>query len=478
MRAGLKGSLFLGHLARTLGLVGVTVVATAATSCNSIDTTRIAPPKATLGDDFYGVLCDRIGAGALTEDLTGSSYAAVCHYSSTGTYGDKVDTAYLPPVTGPEAEKARSLGIAKVEAMARRRSELVRAFNAIFPDVEIDNAATADTGDKIRLYDAMMTFSQSLSRLYESNPFEPQGTPTVPASTRALAEAFASLATSKESRDAFSAVWGRQGYRPVSVGLGATRPLLAYPGLRTFAKASLDVLAPEGVMAPELEQILTVLERDFATAKPTYSALAPITVDAAKAQPSRPMETIEMLSRILLEQDDRYKKDPAAAPTWITRRDRRGWAVPAGSVPGQPGTVNMPFSDKDGDGYADIDQFGQFVTDINVPIASLPPFNVPGTAGTDAYGRPEPFVYDYVNTSATLIGAVAQDLVPLVDSTQYAPNAGLDAWKDEHETLMYAVAGAYVLLGDREDAVYDLDNETVKPAGTTCASCVPYKRFK
>ena len=220
------------------------------------------------------------------------------------------------------------------------------------------------------------------------------------------------------------------------------------------------------------------MERDLANSKPTLAPLVPLVVDAAKAQPNRPMETLEMLSRVMLDQDARYAKDPAAAPTWIARRDRRGFVVPFGNVPGQAGTVPAPFADTNGDGFADTDEFGQFVTNINVPVAALAPFSPAGTPGTDMYGRPEPQVYTYVDTSRTLIGAIAQDLAPLVDATQYAPNAGEDAWQSERETLMYAVAGATMLLGDREDAVYDLDAEEVKPAGTECASCVPYRRFK
>ncbi len=476
MRARLTRSPVLRRILRTFGLAATV---TAAASCHEgIDTTRIAPPKATLGDDLYGVLCDRIGAGSLTDDLTGGSYHAVCHYSNQGTYADTVDASFLPIVRGAEQEKARALGIAKVEAMARRRSDLVQAFNAIFPDVEIDDTSTEAEGDKVRLHDALLSFSQNLSRLYESNPFEPQGTPTVPASTRALGEVFASFVDSEPARKAFSTIWGRQGYRPMGAALGATRPLLSYPRLRPLLGSALDVLAPEGVMAPELTQILRVVERDLATVKPKISPLAPITVDAAKAQPSRPMETLELLARVMLDEHPRYAKDQAAPSTWIARRDRRGFVVPFGNVPGQAGTVPAPFADTNGDGLADTDEFGQFVTNINMPVASLPPFSPQGTTGTDALGRPEPSVYAYVDTSRTLIGAIAQDLAPLVDATQYAPNAGEDAWQDERETLMYAVAGATMMLGDREDAVYDLETEEVKPAGTACASCIPYRRFK
>lgn len=474
MRARTRRTSILRGVLRGLGLTAVVVGA----SCSGFDTTRIAPPKATLGDDMFGVLCDRVGAGSITDDLTGASYHAVCHYSNTGEYADNVDQSYLPKVSTDAQIKARTLGIAKVEAMARRRSDLVRAFNAIFPDEEIDDVTTEQSGDTVRMHDALLTFSQQLSQLYETNPFEPNGAPSAPASTRAMGDIFAALMESENARKAMSSVWGRQNYRPQHVGLGITRPLFSYPRLRPLLVSLLDVLAPEGQIAPELIQILKVVSRDMATFKSTISALSPIIVDQAKAQPSRPMETIEMVSRIMLDQHPAYNKDAAAPPTWIAKRDNRGWATPFGNIPGQSGTVFSPFADANSDGYADIDEFGQFVTSNNVPVSALAPFSLPGTTGTDGWGRPDPQVYEYIDTSRTLIGAISQDLGKLVDSTQYAPNGGDDAWKDERETLMYAVAGANILLGDREDAVYDLETEEIKPAGTTCSSCIPYKRFR
>ncbi|HRI63155.1 MAG TPA: hypothetical protein PK156_02930 [Polyangium sp.] len=475
MRARTRRSSVLSRVLRGLGLTAVAVVGA---SCSDFDTTRVAPPRATLGDDMFGVLCDRIGAGSLTEDITGASYHAVCHYSATGEYADTVDVSYLPTVSGEEQETARALGIAKIEAMARRRSDLVQAFNAIFPDEEIDNVTTEETGDKVHMHNALLTFSQQLSQLYETNPYEAKGVPSAPASTRAMGDIFDALFKSEPARKALSSVWGRQNYRPTTVGLGITRPLFAYPRLRPLLIALLDVLAPDGQIAPELVQILRVVSRDMATFKSTISALAPIVVDPMTAQPNRPMETMEMVSRIMLDQHPSYAKDSAGLPMWIAQRDRRGFVTPFGNVPGQTGTVADPFSDVNADGYADIDEFGQFTTSNNVPISILPPFSMAGTTGTDAWGRPEPQAYEYIDTSRTLIGAVSQDLGKLVDSTQYAPNAGDDAWKDERETLMYAVAGANLMLGDREDAVYDLEKEEILPAGATCDSCIPYKRFR
>src|SRR5206468_2179072 len=85
-------------------------------------------------------------------------------------------------------------------------------------------------------------------------------------------------------------------------------------------------------------------------------------------------------------------------------------------------------------------------------------------------------LYQYLDTSRTVAGAVGRHLVPLVDATE--AGSGEEAWKSEHETLMYALAGANLLYGDREDAQYDYKTDTRKAKGESCASCVPYKRFK
>src|SRR5262245_23240221 len=82
-------------LRRTLLLCAA---ALSAVSCHDFDTKRIAPPKTTLGDELYGVFCDRVGASSLPEDLTGASYRSICHPSTKPPfYADAVDTSVLPP---------------------------------------------------------------------------------------------------------------------------------------------------------------------------------------------------------------------------------------------------------------------------------------------------------------------------------------------------------------------------------------------
>ena len=108
-----------------LAICGLGLAAALGPGCTEIDTSRQAPPRATLGDDIYGVLCDRLGASVISEDLVGASYHAICHYDEQGRYGDRVDAGVLPRVEGEAAVRARELSIAKMERMAAYRSRLV-----------------------------------------------------------------------------------------------------------------------------------------------------------------------------------------------------------------------------------------------------------------------------------------------------------------------------------------------------------------
>src|SRR5262249_32662172 len=148
---------------------------------------------------------------------------------------------------------------------------------------------------------------------------------------------------------------------------------------------------------------------------------------------------------------------------FIALRDKRGFAVPTGSTPGVAGTVPQPFADVDGDGFADVDAFGRFIDGSGNPIAGNPPFSIPGTTSDmpDMFGRLPNAPYDYLAPSRALTAALTRHFVPLLDSTMYASPGDPDAWKSEHETLMYAMAGAYTLFGEREPALYDYQNGAI-----------------
>lgn len=463
---------------RALGLAAVIGFGSACP--DGIDTARQAPRQATLGDEIYSVLCDRVGASSLQEDLSGASYHAVCHYDAAGKYAIEIDASVLPDVgkAGPQA-KTRRLGVAKVEAMARRRVDLIRALNAMLPDVEIDDlTAPKDSGAKIRLHDALFTFAQQLLPLYETNPVDPKNAPLLPTTTRALGRLFDSIARSSEARDALSRLWGRQGYRPFTVGLGALRPALAYKNLRPMAKAALAVLGPNETAAPELQQLLSVVKQELATSKPVVSPLSVYRTNEATVQPNRPRSNIELTRALLVAEDPTFAAFPGEPARLISLRDRRGLAVPSGSLPGMFGSVSAPFVDQDGDGFADADAAGRFLDTAGVPLALDPPFGIPGLSKGNVDLLAASPLYAYVDTSRSLTGALARHLLPLVDATKYAAAGAADAWQSEHETLMYALAGARVLYGPREAAQYDYEADLVKTADEPCSGCLTYSRFR
>jgi hypothetical protein len=469
----------LPHMARRGVAVWLMAAAvTLAPSCAPIDTERDALPKGTLGDDVYGLLCDRLGASSLAEDLTGASFHDICHYDSKGNYGDAVDTKVLPMPSGEASQRARSLGIAKMERMAQRRSDLVRAFNAAFPDIDIPNYATDNPEDIVRLHDALLTFSQDITALYESNPYEEGSEPLVPLMTDAFGRLFASIETSDEARGALMRMAGRQGYRPFEVGLGAVRTMLGYESLRPFVAAQLEVLGSNGSAVTELQTMLDVVKRELLTSFPLVSTLQPYTVQAG-ASPNRPRTALEVGAALLLDQADAYAGLSQDAPRYITRRDQRGYAVPFGSTPGEPGTVPAPFVDADPlDGYADVDPLGSFIT--TSPLASTTPFYIPGQVDappTDSFGRPQGTPFDYVDTNKTFIAALARDLSKLMVPLKTAPEGDPTPWLTESEAIMYALSGIQLLAGPRESAQFDHVTETIVAAGQPCDNCSQYDRF-
>ncbi|PIE05892.1 MAG: hypothetical protein CSA75_02355, partial [Sorangium cellulosum] len=114
--------------------------------------------------------------------------------------------------------------------------------------------------------------------------------------------------------------------------------------------------------------------------------------------------------------------------------------------PGVVGSVPEPFADLDNDGVADVDVFGRFVGPQGELVAVDYPFLVPGEPRfrpADSQGRAvlengTP-AYQYIDTTRTLISSLLRDVGSLIDP---------DPSKDR-ETLMYALAGAYLLFGDR-----------------------------
>ena len=415
------------------------------------DKRKRTEPVASLGDDLYSAVCDRVGASVLTEDLRGASYHRVCHRDAQGNYADTVDESLLPPAVG-SAGVARHLSVAKVHALARRRVDLINAFNATFSDDPVPDPK----GGTVRGHVALDQFLKRLGPLYDSNPIDKGGSGArealLPSVTRATGRLFAGLAgpgrdnitknidpnKALAAREALSRLSGRLGYRPSRVALGALRPSLAYPELRGLTQTFAPRLAPGGPFRDAFQNVLGMAQNQLDTSE--QKALAfPATFDPAN--PARPRTNMEIAQAIMLASDPEFA-GPAAEPRFLVSRDVRGYAIPAGNVPGSPGTVAGPFFDGDNDGFADVDALGRFLSGPGTLAPVDTPFLVPGLARQlppDPFGRAidpggQP-LYAYLDTSQTYTAAMLRDMEPLMDV-----DSGSEAMAD-------LLSGAFALYG-------------------------------
>jgi hypothetical protein len=450
--------------------------------CTTFDDTRPAVVRGTLGEELYGVLCDRVGAGALREDLTGASFHGLCHKDATGAFGAKVDATALPqPVAGAVDEGGKAVpldvqqanqarAIARVELFAAQRAKLITAFDAAFPDTvvavkdlnaanELDSclppeAAGAGNGKLLKELEALLG---RFTKLYIDG--------TIPESTRSLSQVFSTLAKDKEARNALQRMGGRKGYRPLAIALGMARPAVAYPRLRDMSEALVrttssvsDPFAADGkpgAAYTEFNKLLEIGSAELANASadPVAAALTATTDSSGKSVISRPRTTLEMANAAMLAENDAFIGGPAR---YIVARDRRGWAQPV--LTG--GKVTAPFVDANNDGLADVDPLGAFVS----AGAAIPaPFFAADEATTarDSFGRAttgsNALLFRYIDTSKTLTAAAMRNMPPLFNPDPRA----------NHETMMDALAGLYVLAGARADLSKKYAN------GTTVA----YKGF-
>ncbi len=138
---------------KNAGRVLAVGIPAAVISCTpSFDATRTIPERGTLGEELYGVVCDRLGAQSLHEDLSGASYASICHRP----FGDTVDQSQLPalvdgqpnldgqPVPLGQQQAERAYGVGRLQTLAEHRSALIAALDATFLDQTI---AVKDVGN-------------------------------------------------------------------------------------------------------------------------------------------------------------------------------------------------------------------------------------------------------------------------------------------------------------------------------------------
>ena len=465
-----------------LGLVGLSTLLAGAPACHEFDTTRQLPPRGSVGQEMYGVLCDRVAAQALREDLTGASFKDVCHKPKDGEFSSNVNRDLLPPLTigardtqgnevPVEKQKAdRDRSVAKIEALARRRQDLIRALDATFPEgdtIAIKNIGAADptkscdapakSGEGL-LTDALADMLGKMGPLYLDG--------TLPQSTESLARVVDVFQKDEKAQQAWQRISARQGYRPVETALGAVRPMVSYPGLRDLANSSLRLLSADsnpydlhprfdaqgkripvaGTANAAFNKMLEVGHEELLAVKadPKLPALKESVDPTGRVVISRPRDNIEMMQRLLFTEDDSFVN---GSSRFIVRRDSRGYArIRNGEVP-------SPFLDNDKDGLPDLDEVGNFKT-ANGSLAPSP-FSYPGSGAfsRDAQDRATAgggLVYDYLDTSRTFAAQMMKDMKPLVNSDPEA----------KHETLMDMMGGLPIMMGPRETRTKTYENGT------------------
>ncbi len=451
------------------------VVAGAFVACGGdFDTTRNTPPRGSVGRELYSLVCDRVAAQALREDVTAASWHGVCHPDASGKYWDKVIVEKIPPITGvaenlageqvsvEQQEKNRKYRIARIETLGKHREELIGAFDVAFPDEQI---AVKDLGNpdptkscgvpldknaqRARFLSETADALSRMTDLYNDGTF--------PRITGALGRLMREVQKDKGVQDALARVDARQGYRPATVALGVARPVLSYPRLVDLANALLKAIASDsdpysgsdkpvpGVAAAEFRAVLEVLHEELRTAK-SDPPIGPLTIAPdtliARDVLSRPRSTLELSRAILLAEDPKFGL-ASTIPRFVTRRDPRGVAV----VPLESGKLPALFVDTVADGLPDLDDLGQFVT-TGGKKAPTPFFTADSIAvvSRDKFGRAlkegstTETLYDYIDASRTFAASFVNDLRPLFETD---PAKG-------KETVMKLLAGVPVVLGKRD----------------------------
>jgi hypothetical protein len=457
-------------------LAGAAIVAPVAVGCApEFDKQRQIPERGTAGRELYTLLCDRIGAQSLRIDVTGASFHSLCHRDTVGKYSDTVDVSLLPPLTASAADKDgnavsmetqqanRTYQIARVEALSRRREDLIRAFDAVLPDEALpitesrafdENALCGGDAQPAGQKRYLSVLADTLSGLVDLH-----NDGTFPGVTRSVGALLESVRTDPDLAEVLTRLDKRQGYRPIEMALGIAQPALSYERFSTLA-SSLTLLAADsepnnpvhkgdpsnpsfyenhtpvaGDGHSAFKQILSVMREELRVPAQPDSPLTS-TVDTVLGGDvlSRPRNKLEIARELLFAEHASFAT--RVTPHYAVRREQRGYA----SVRLVNDQVPSPFVDS-GNGTAKLDdETGQLVT----VSGKLPPAPFVTTGAPDwprdLNSRPlgtdgEP-LYDYLDVTKTLASRVVKDLRPLLSP--------------ENGTVLNLLNGLSLLLGPRE----------------------------
>lgn len=279
-----------------------------------LDTTPPPARTVSLGEKIYLELCNRIASGEDPGDVAGIRSRPVC------------ELGLAPGATaGP-----------KLKALYRYRASLIHALNDAIP-AEITTDAN--------------TLVTSLLPLYDQGIMQP--------TTRAAAALLAELAADPQSIAGMARMSQREGYRPPAMAPGLIQPLLRYPQLQAFTRVLMNTVGEGSGGKPIFDQLLLATQHTLRNS------------DDLLLDPADPQH-------LYLDARDMVLSENAAhsdgTDRWVIRRDHRGMAM-VHTINNQ---IPFPFSDRNRDGFADINDAGQFIDAQGAPIRVPAPFPVTG----------------------------------------------------------------------------------------------------
>lgn len=356
--------------------------------CAEFDTTPVPVAHGSLGEEIVQVFCERIAADAERarpegepRDVSGARWKAVCEAN-----------APVPADAPP-----------RLVALMENRTRLAEALDRTLPE---------SMSDDLGLF------------MGELLPFFDTPDERLPTQTRRLADFLDRLSRDDEAVAALERLGTRQGYRPLRLALGVTRPTLAYPRFDEFAEVALHTLL-EGSAREEFLDLQAALALELAT------------MEADPSDDAADQTTLALMRELMFTQDDLFR---TGEPSYVLLRDARGMALP------NPAASLAPFVDLDADGLADVDGLGRFVDGSGAALDVPTPFRIQDETGVprDPSGRAirtdGTRYYAYLDASRTMLAGTTAELAPW-----FEPDA---------PTLMQMSRGLPVLMGPPADTSF------------------------
>ena len=352
-----------------------------------IDTTQVTESSSSLGATVYREVCQReYYQGELADQAAGKRQTV--DVSGTDYKAVCIQNASVP-ADAP----------AKIPTLAADRSLLVSTVDDVIP---------------LSFHDQFESYLINLTPLADDGTME-----------RALSAASnvcALAAGDDETNTAFERLGLRDGYRSISSQPGLAANLVTYDALPDFVSSSLALFADGGSAQEEWKALLRGLALELESTEKS-------------ALPNDPERTLKIVKDLLFSSNVGLKSGTSHL---LTARDVRGIA--------QPVHLTAPFVDGDGDGLADVDAQGRFLTQGG-GLAQVPtPFPLLGqtdsasrdSAGRalDAQGAP---LYQTLDLDGTALGALLGEGVSLL--------------KPSTDQLFGLLWGSSALLGSRRPVI-------------------------